>query len=77
MSLWKGKRTQDANLDLNQVELLLKMSLALDPQLAEAHLQLGNLHFDQKKYSESIPEFTRALELNPDLSDAHYRLRCV
>jgi tetratricopeptide (TPR) repeat protein len=74
MSLWKGKRTQDANLDLNQVELLLKMSLALDPQLAEAHLQLGNLHFDQKKYSESIPEFTRALELNPDLSDAHYRL---
>jgi len=54
--------------------MLLQKSLALDPQLAEAHLQLGNLYFDAKKYPQSIPEFTRALELNSDLSDAHYRL---
>jgi len=74
MSLWKGKRAQDSGLDLTEVESLLKKSLALDPQLAEAHLQLGNLYFDQKKYPASIPEFTRALELDADLSDAHYRL---
>jgi tetratricopeptide (TPR) repeat protein len=74
MSLWKGKRAQDPNLDLRQIESLLKNSLDLDPQLAEAHLQLGNLYSDQSKYVEAIPEYVRALELNPDLADAHYRL---
>jgi tetratricopeptide (TPR) repeat protein len=74
MSLWKGKRAQDPSLDLNQIETLLKKSLALEPGLAEAHLQLANLYSDQKKYSESIPEYLRARELNPDLADVHYRL---
>ena len=74
MSLWKGKRAQDPSLDLHQIESLLTKSLALDPKLAEAHLQLGNLHSDQSKYVEAIPEYLRALELNSDLADAHYRL---
>jgi tetratricopeptide (TPR) repeat protein len=74
MSLWKGKRTQDPTLDLHQIETLLKSSIELDPTLAEAHLQLGNLYSDQGKYSEAIPEYVRALELDADLGDAHYRL---
>jgi tetratricopeptide (TPR) repeat protein len=74
MSLWKGKRAQDPTLDLHQIETLLKSSIELDPKLAEAHLQLGNLYSDQSKYSEAIPEYVRALELDPDLGDAHYRL---
>ncbi len=74
MSLWKGKRAQDPNLDLTQIGALLKKSTALDPALAEAHLQLGNLYSDQQKYADSIPEYQRALELNSDLADAHYRL---
>src|SRR5262249_24518412 len=39
MSLWKGKRAQDPNLDLQQIGTLLKKAIALDPKLAEAHLQ--------------------------------------
>jgi tetratricopeptide (TPR) repeat protein len=74
MSLWKGKRAQDPSLDLHQIQSLLKKSLAVDPKLAEAHLQLGNLYSDQTKYAEAIPEYVRALELNADLADAHYRL---
>jgi tetratricopeptide (TPR) repeat protein len=74
MSIWQGKRGQDPNLDLGQVEALLKKSIALEPGLAEAHLQLANLYSDQHKYAESIPEYLRARELNPDLADAHYRL---
>jgi len=74
MSLWKGKRTQDSSLDLTQIVTLLKKSIALDPSMPEAHLQLGNLHSEQGKYVDSIPEYQRALELNPDLADAHYRL---
>lgn len=74
MSLWKGKRAEDPSLDLHQIETLLKNSIDLDPKLAEAHLQLGNLYSDQHQYSNAIPEYTLALKLNPDLADAHYRL---
>ena len=74
MSLWKGKRAQDPNLDLTEIEVLLKRSIALDPSLAEAHLQLANLYSDQKRYSEAVPEYLEARKLNPDLADVHYRL---
>jgi tetratricopeptide (TPR) repeat protein len=74
MSLWKGKRAQDPSLDLHQIESLLTKSIELDPTLAEAQLQLGNLYSDQSKYSDAIPHYKRALELNTDLADAHYRL---
>jgi len=74
MGLWKGKRTQDPNLDMGQIESLLKKAIVLKPDLAEAHLQLANLYSDQRKYAESIPEYLEARRLNPDLADAHYRL---
>lgn len=74
MSLWKGKRAQDPSLDPRQIESLLTKSIELDPALAEAQLQLGNLYSDQSKYADAIPHYKRALELNTDLADAHYRL---
>lgn len=74
MSLWKGKRAQDPDLDLHQIESLLKKAITLDPKLAEAHLQLGNLYSDRSKFAEAIPEYVKALETNPELADAHYRL---
>jgi tetratricopeptide (TPR) repeat protein len=74
VSLWKGKRTGDATVDLSTVESLLRKSIALDDALPEAHVQLGNLYADQHSYEKSIPEYVRALELDPNLSDAHYRL---
>jgi tetratricopeptide (TPR) repeat protein len=74
MSLWKGKRVEDPELDLHQIESLLKKSVTLDPSFPEAHLQLGNLYSAQNKYGDAIPEYLRARELNPDLADAYYRL---
>jgi tetratricopeptide (TPR) repeat protein len=74
MSLWKGRRAQDKNLDIGKIESLLKRSIALDPKLPEAHLQLGNLYSDQAKYADAIPHYQRALEEKADLADAHYRL---
>jgi tetratricopeptide (TPR) repeat protein len=74
MSLWKGRRAEDTGFDHKEVESLLQKSVALDPTLPEAHLQLGNLYGDQHEYAKSVPEYVRALELDPNLSDAHYRL---
>jgi tetratricopeptide (TPR) repeat protein len=74
MSMWKGRRAQDASIDFQQIEALLKKSIELDPKFAEPCLQLGNLYSDQRKYELAIPLYERALVLNPDLADAHYRL---
>jgi tetratricopeptide (TPR) repeat protein len=74
MSLWKGRRMQDGELDVQQIESLLRRSIAADPAFAESHLQLANLLSDQKKFADAIPEYLRAVERDADLSDAHYRL---
>jgi tetratricopeptide (TPR) repeat protein len=59
---------------MEQVEQLLQKSIALDPKLAQAHLQLGNLYADRREYARSIPDYESALKLDPTLADAHYRL---
>jgi len=74
VSLWKGKRTEDAGFDLPAVESLLKKAVALDESIPEVHLQLGNLYADQHLYDKSIAEYKRALDLDPKLTDARYRL---
>jgi tetratricopeptide (TPR) repeat protein len=74
ISLWKGKRAQHPDLDLQQIESLLKTAIALNPKFAEAHLQLGNLYSDQSKYAEAIPEYVRAREFDPGLGDLYYRM---
>src|SRR6185437_6459665 len=53
---------------------LLQKSISLDDNLAEAHLQLGDLYASEHLYDKSIPEYVHALQLNPNLPDAHYRL---
>jgi tetratricopeptide (TPR) repeat protein len=74
MSLWKGKRAEDPSQNLQEVESLLQKSIALDPKLAEAHVELGNYYADRRDYAKSIPEYESALKLNANLPDAHYRL---
>lgn len=74
MSVWKGKRSEGATVDLTQVEDLLKKSIALDGKQAQSHFQLGNLYADQHQYERSLPEYLRVIELDPNLADAHYRL---
>jgi tetratricopeptide (TPR) repeat protein len=74
MSLWKGKRLEDASVDFQAVEALLRKAISLDDKLVEAHVEMGNLYADQHAYARSIPEYQRALELDANLPDAHYRL---
>jgi tetratricopeptide (TPR) repeat protein len=74
ISLWKGKRAEDPNLDLHEIESLLKKSVSLDPAFADVHLQLGILYSAESKYADAIPEYERARKLNPELADAYYRL---
>jgi adenylate cyclase len=47
-------------------------ALALDPELAEAHVAAGQgLSMDQR-YAAAAVEFEKAIELDPALFDAYY-----
>jgi tetratricopeptide (TPR) repeat protein len=74
VSLWKGRRVEDPGTDLAAVESLLRKAIALNDSLAPAHVQLGDLYEDERNYGESIPQYERALQLDPSLTDAYYRL---
>ena len=74
MSLWKSGRAQDTPVDLSQIQSLFERAIALDPKLAEAHLQLGNIFSERHEYADAVPHYQEALALSPDLADAHYRL---
>ena len=74
MSLWKAARLETPITDLPKVESLLRTAIDLDPAFAEAHLQLGVLCFEEKRDSEALQYYERAVRLDPNLADAHYRL---
>lgn len=74
MSLWKGQPPDAPAADLSRVEALLRQAVALDRRLAKGFLELGVLLSDQKRYQEAIPELRRAIQIEPDVAQAHYRL---
>ena len=74
VSLWKGRRVDSGEVDYQAVESLLQRSLALDGSNPEVHLQLGILYNDERAYDKALPEYQRALQLQPRLADAHFRL---
>ncbi len=77
LAIWKGSRSGDYSPDMPRVEALFRKSITLDPRLADAHLQLGILYYDQHRDDEAVQELQAAARLNPDGPDAHYRLAQV
>jgi tetratricopeptide (TPR) repeat protein len=59
---------------LQQAETLLNRAVAIDPKCADAYLQLGILSFSQHQTEKAIGYYTRAIETQPQLGEAHYRL---
>jgi tetratricopeptide (TPR) repeat protein len=74
MSLWKASPAAPQAQDAVRIEALLRRAVALDSRLARGFLQLGILLDEQQRYAEAIRELQRATRLQPDLSQAHYRL---
>jgi TolB-like protein/Flp pilus assembly protein TadD len=48
-----------------------RQALALDPDLAQAHIVLGTVLQEQWQWAEAEAEFKRALQLNPNGAEAH------
>jgi adenylate cyclase len=64
---WRGNEP-----DLEKAREASTRALALDPELAEAHVAAGQGFSMEQQYREAATEFERAIQLDPTLSDAYY-----
>jgi tetratricopeptide (TPR) repeat protein len=74
MALWKEHQLNPETGQVNDIESQLKSAIALDPDYANAHLQLGIVYAEMKKYADAAAEYQRALKIAPDVAATHYRL---
>ena len=74
LSLWKGRSGPLPAADARRVEALLRKAVTLDRTLVKGFLELGILLSDQRRDQEAIQDLRRAIQLQPDLAQAHYRL---
>jgi TolB-like protein len=52
-------------------EFNIKRALELDPQLPEAHVAQGMLHWDRYQFDEALASIDKAIAINPNLAEAH------
>jgi tetratricopeptide (TPR) repeat protein len=74
MDVWKRQELQADPLVMQQVETLLAKAVKIDRNCVDAYLQLGVLYSSKHNYEKAIGFYTKAIELDPQLSEAHYRL---
>src|SRR6266436_4342053 len=55
-------------------EAAYRQALAAQPNLAEAHSNLGNALTAQRKLDEAVDACRRAIRIKPDLAEAHSNL---
>ncbi|HEV2324225.1 MAG TPA: DUF2012 domain-containing protein [Terracidiphilus sp.] len=74
MALWKQQGHATDPQTLHTVESMLTRAVTLDPKCAEGYFQLGNLSAGQRQWEKAIGLYQKAIQADPGLSDAHYRL---
>lgn len=62
------------DLDPKKALEMLKRAAVLAPRDARPHLELGKLHADHDRLDEAVKSFQAALQRDPALETAHYRL---
>ncbi len=72
-NIWNLREEPD-DADTAKVTALLVGAVHLDPKLGAAYLQLGILYADRKDYAKAIRAYEKAIEVSPELEQAHYRL---
>lgn len=74
MTLWKQKGTSADAPSLQRVQDLLTKAVSEDPGCSAAYLQLGVLEATRRDFNKAIAYYNKAIEANPQMSEAHYRL---
>jgi tetratricopeptide (TPR) repeat protein len=74
LGLWKLRNAAHGKGSVLEVESLLTTAIQINPRHAPAALQLGIVHSERGAYSEAISDYRRALDADPGMEEAHYRL---
>ena len=74
VALWKGQRQPVDERVAQRVESLLTKAVTLDAKCGDAYLELGVVSLSGKNYPKAIGFYEKAIEVNPELADAYYRL---
>lgn len=74
MAIWKRHTHGLDDPSFARVKSLLSKAVTLDPKCSDALLQLGNLDSSRGDYKTAINLYAQAIEANPQLNEAHYRL---
>lgn len=74
LALWKESRESGDPKTLQTIEALWKKSVAIDPRLSTAYVQLGNLYSSSGRFQDAIFAYKQAIAADPSGSDVHYRL---
>jgi tetratricopeptide (TPR) repeat protein len=74
MSIWKREKGAENPARFKQAEELLEKAVAVNPELDEAYLQLGIVHFARGDFEQAIRDYKKAIEVNPSLGEAHRQL---
>jgi tetratricopeptide (TPR) repeat protein len=77
VGLWKLREGPQDTVRTAQIETLLGSVIRLDPKFAAAYLQLGILHSEQRDYPQAISDYHQAIQADPQMEEAHYRLAQV
>lgn len=74
VALWKQQgQARDPQI-MERVKALLTRAVSLDAKCADGYLQLGNLSAGQNQREQAIDFYLKAIQANPESSEAHYRL---
>lgn len=74
VALWKLMSGSADDAGAAKIENLLQSAIRIDPKLAAAHLQLGELYGERGDNTRAIAEYVKATEIDPESGEAHYRL---
>lgn len=74
MAIWKEHGPQLDPATRQIVESMLAKVVTLDPKSSDGYLQLGNLRASQRDFVGAIEQYEKALDANPESTEAHYRL---
>jgi len=72
VAIWKRNRAHRGSDP--EVESLLASAIQLDPEFALAEFQLGVVKSEQGDNAGAIPHFIRAVQLDPQMQEGHFRL---
>ncbi|NYF90213.1 carboxypeptidase regulatory-like domain-containing protein [Tunturiibacter empetritectus] len=74
MAILKRQHYSEETQTMNQAEALLARAVSIDAKCGDAYLQLGILSASRSEFSEAIDFYKMAIEGEPQLGEAHYRL---